>query len=473
MDPIRSAAQTPQHNLPPASIAGTESSRSSLESFRTAPVNTPQEQRRQDIRDLLNDIFAPYKLRAAEGDDVDPARIREQHQKIDRLIDSRSEKLLEANQTAADIRRVLEKAKTLDLASVNACAFANGLPFAATLILQYLKPEVLAMFGNSTGGQWAGSALQACIADRFMAPTLESLTADTQYLKPPTDKLHDSMQDSIKEKEPKTMQKTLEEGALWQSYLPRNLLRTAVVPAVASQNPQLATTLDGLGTPVTGILAGLITAMVRMQMQEGRDLIGPALLFGRKDAEERDEFEEQEWLQNYQAIDTASYSSQALNGLSRLVDLPKNFLADLISGKSARSLAEPESLYSSIALTGSFSAVGEAQAAAVRSAQEKGAGPGIAELARLGTITTLSIPAFAIYGMGYAGGKAGAESTENWLRQDHQVADKAKALAQGASTSISSTVNSLNSAVDSLRRRQRAPNDDQDIEMQDMRTTGR
>lgn len=464
---IRPAMPSPQPSLAPASNAESGSIRSSLESFQTAQVYSPAElQRRQDVRDLISDIFTPFKLPVVQGEEVDLTKIREQHAKIDRLIDSRTEGLLSIGHTSADIQRVLEKAKPLDTASVAACALANGLPFAVTLLVQHLKPEVLAMFGSTAGGQWAGSALQAGVADRFMAPTLGSLTADAQYLKPPSEKLHGAIQDSLKEKEPSAMRQTLEEGALWQSYLPRNLLRMQVVPAVASQNPQLAAQLDGLGTPLTGVLAGLVTALVRMQMQEGRDLIGPALLFGRQDSEERDEFGEQEWLQNYQAIDAASYSSHALNGLSRLLDVPKNLLADLVGGKHLKSLAEPESLYSTLALTGTFAMVGEAQAAAVERAVANGAGPGISELARLGTITALSIPAFALYGMGYAGGKPAAEASENWLRKDHQVAENTRALSQGVSTSFNST-------VDSLRRRQPARNDNPDAEMQNLRNTGR
>lgn len=449
------------------------SSTSSIESFRTA-YSEHDIQRRQGITNLLTDIFAAHKLRPSDIENADHEKIRMQNDKIDRLIESRTEKLFAAGQTPNDIRRVLEKANLLDSASVAACSVVNGLPFAATLIVQYLKPEVLAMFGSSAAGQWGGSALQACLADRFMAPTLENVTADAQYLKSPADKLHPAMQDSLKEKEPGALQSTLEEGALWQSYLPRNLLRMEVIPAVASVNPQLAATLDGLGTPITGVMAGMLTALVRMQMQEGRDLLGPALLFGRMDAEEKDEFEEEDWLKNYQAIDNASYSSHALQGLIRLFDMPKTFLADFISGKSLKSTVEPESLYSSIALTGSFAGVGEAQAVAVQTAIANGAGPGIQELARLGTITTLSIPAFALYGMGYAGGKPGAEKADEWLRHDHQLAEKGRALATSAGSSLneasrslsSSVSNSFNSTVDSLRRRQTAPRDNQDIEMQ-------
>lgn len=171
-------------------------------------------------------------------------------------------------------------------------------------------------------------------------------------------------------------------------------------------------------------------------------------MFGRVDAEEKDAFEEEDWLKNYQAIDKASYSSHALQGLNRLLDMPKNFLADLVSGNNLKSMVDPTNLYSSIALSGSFAAVGEAQAAATEKA-----GPGLQELARLGTITTLSIPAFALFGIGYAGGKPGGEATEKWLRQDHKRAETSSA----ASTSIST---SLNSQANSLRQRQHAPSDD-------------
>lgn len=460
MDALRSGNNALLHrnDTHASSEASPRSSTSSVQTFRTA-LSEHEQQRLRDIRGLLTDIFTAHKLTGGDGEDIDHEKIRAQHDKIDRLIESRTEKLFAAGQTTNDIRRVLEKASFLDQASIAACSVANGLPFAATLIVQYLKPEVLAMFGSSAAGQWAGSAVQACVADRFMAPTLENLTADSQYLKPPTDNLHTSMQDSLKEKEPSPLQSSLEEGALWQSYLPRNVLRMEVVPAVASVNPQLAATLDGLGTPITGVIAGMLTAFARMQIQEGRDLLGPALLFGRMDTEEKDEFEEEEWLENYQAIDQASYSSHALQGLTRLLDMPKNFLADLVSGNNLKSLVDPASIYSSIALTGSFAAVGEAQAAALETAKANGAGPGIQELARLGTITTLSIPAFALYGMGYAGGKPGAEAADQWLRQDHKVAETSKAISSSISTSLNSTVNSL-------RQRPNAQRDGEDVEMQ-------
>jgi len=333
-----------------------------------------------DIKAVMTEVFDGHKLQATPhappGSAETPAEfqritelnkgVEKQNAQIDSLIDSRAAKLQEMGETPADIRAMLGKAATLDRVSTNASSAFRAMPFAAASVLQFMKPQI-------NEGKWLPTALQPLaplisgavsgVMDTVGTGMMNQVTGNAHYLKASPGQLHDAMVRSLESNEPTKKQKVLDHAIGIQGYSLRNAARIGVGTIMEHAAPLAKGAVDISVVALGGMAANAVYGN-RLHTTEQRDsLRGGAFLFGRKDAQPKEDLaDETEWLDTYKALKDAGPSSLAFNAAKRVAGLPVDVLTDGLS--AIRNLATPSTLtQNGIGLSAGFAAVGAAQGA--------------------------------------------------------------------------------------------------------------
>lgn len=373
--PNRSFESLPQIGVSPSAadrLHGTAST-TSVEQVHAANL--------ADMKDVMEKVFAshrqeriPHSPPGSPAATLDEFRcinelnegIGKHNAQIDSLIDSRAAKLLLIEESPADVRAMLSKAAILDRVSTNASGAFRSASFAGASVLQFMKPLI-------NEGKWLPTALQPLarfipgavpgVMDTVGTGMMNQVTGNAHYLYASPDQLHDAMLHSLEKNDPGKKQKVLDHAIGIQGYTVRNASRTVVAPVMEHFAPSAKGATDISIVAGGGLLAGA-AYFNRLHTTEQRDsLRGPAFLFGRKDAQPKEDMaDETEWLDTYMALKDASVSSLAFNAAKRLAGLPVDVLTDGLS--AMRNLATPTTLaQNGIALALGFAAVGVAQEA--------------------------------------------------------------------------------------------------------------
>lgn len=309
-----------------------------------------------DMKDVMREVFASHRRGIIGWHEA----------QIDSLIDSRAAKLLEIKESPADVRAMLSKAAILDRVSTTASDFVRAMPFQAASVLQYMKPQI-------NEGKWLPIALQPLapfisgavsgVMDTVGTGMMNQMTGNAHYLRASPDQLHDAMVHSLENNDPGKKQKVLDHAIGIQGYSVRNAARTGVGPAMEHFAPSAKGATDISFVVGGGLLANVFYGN-RIHTTEQRDsLRGGAFLFGRKDAQPKENMDDEtEWLDAYMALKDAGVSSLAFNAVKRVAGLPVDGLTDGLS--ALRNLATPTTvLQNGFALSAGFAAVGMAQGA--------------------------------------------------------------------------------------------------------------
>lgn len=385
-----------------------------------------------DIKDVMEEVFASHRQeRIPHSPPGSPAAtldefwcinelnegIGKHNAQIDSLIDSRAAKLLKIGESAADVRAMLSKAAILDRVSTTASGFVRAMPFAAASVLLYMKPQI-------NEGKWLPTALQPLapfisgavsgVMDTVGTGMMNQMTGNAHYLRASPDQLHDAMAHSLEKNGPGKKQKVLDHAIAIQGYSVRNAARTGEGPVMEHFAPSAKGATDIGFVAGGGLLANALYAN-RIHTTEQRDsLRGGAFLFGRKDAQPKENIDhETEWLDAYMALKDAGVSCLAFNAAKRAAGLPVDVLTDGLS--AIRNLATPTTLaQNGMALSAGFAAVGTAQVALAGLVSHPVAKEAVSQI----TNTVLSAGVFAGWtALGVVTDPV-ADSAEKFLRND-------------------------------------------------------
>lgn len=437
------------------------------ESSRAAEVDHAQrrEQNRQEIQHHLHTLFDAYRKPTTLPPDAsaqDHADVTEHNQKIDELVAARAKVLADNDEDLASVRETMDKAKNLDKWTTSASSLVAGIPFAAVAVAQHLKPSLLTapaqMLASSplarAAIESAIAGAQAGIADQASTAFQKEMNEDSLFLKVPSEKLHDVMVQALEKKEPNLARKAADGATTIQTFNMRNVVRNSVDVGMATKrqgelSPQQlaqatsqAASVKTSFTAVGGLAAGVGTGHWTRSKEESQGLRGEALLFARKDANPKDNLEDEtDWLDTYRAAKDAGWKSMASNGMSRVGNATLGSLSNTLEG--ARSVLTGGSvLTNGVALSGGFGLTGLAQ-------------KGLSDLvsdplakAAVDNATNLvgSGMTFTAYGASAAAGQTLADKGQEWLDKDNHAAPKA-----AGRQAIESTRNVANQALASTR----------------------
>ncbi|PKM34491.1 MAG: hypothetical protein CVV08_00860 [Gammaproteobacteria bacterium HGW-Gammaproteobacteria-12] len=461
--------------LPLASHNSVEGS-SHAESSQAAEVNHAQrrEQNRREIQDHLHTLFDAYRKPTTLPPDAsaqDHTDVTEHNQKIDELVAARAKVLAENDEDVASVRETMDKAKNLDKWTTSGSSLVAGIPFAAVAVAQHLKPGLVSapaqMLASSplarAAIESAVAGAQAGIADQASTSFQKEMNDDAFFLKVPSEKLHDVMVQALEKKEPNLARKAADGATTIQTFNMRNVVRNGVDIGMAakrqgelsaqqlekavSQAASVKTSFTALG----GLAAGIGTGHWNRSKEESQGLRGEALLFARKDAEPKDNLEDEtDWLETYRAAKDANWKSMASNGMSRVGNATLGALSNTLEG--ARSVLTGGSvLTNGVALSGGFGLTGLAQ----KGLSDMVSNP-VAKAA-IDNATNLvgSGVTFTAYGASAATGQTLADKGREWLDKDNHAAPKAagrqaiESAKNGANQALAATRNGANQALDS------------------------
>ncbi|MEO6918674.1 MAG: hypothetical protein ABI188_06380 [Collimonas sp.] len=327
---------------------------------------------RDAISAQLHDIFAPH---INEGN----------HEAFALLINERANRLDEKGETPETIHQTLSKGRNMDRVAQATVGFVRSVPFGIASRLMDAK-QVLTAAAKTPAQAGAIVGAFSGAADTVGAKMLEKSTSDTQWMKADAEQLEPVMAEA-KGATGNLFKQALEISASFQTYTGRNILRNAVVPAVAKKaGAAAAAEVDSWIAAAGGPVAGAAAYAAMNAFNEKKHRVGPEYLLGRPD-----------WEEHFDSLKHATWTDAGVNGLKRAGRLPVDVATDTLSG--ARELFTAKRILTNGVLTGGFAGVSAAKAAAGIAAKKAGMKPAMISAVQetVGTIT--SAPVFAAWTM--------------------------------------------------------------------------
>lgn len=337
---------------------------------QSAEVSAAALNQAQSMRHLLTTYvtsqFQPYK------DRLDP---ESGHRgEIDRIIESRVNKLMEENISFQELGTLMEKAQKMDRNASMVSGTAGGVPFAVASSLQAAIPVITGIGANIQNPVAKAAALgtislaAASAMDQVGGASIKKLREDAYYLHAPADKLHDSLNAAL-ETIDTTANLAVQNAKEAQTFTIRNGIRTVVGPVVAAINPKAEPIVDTAIAIAGGLAAGTGTGYLANSRRTEQGTSGPALLLGRRDAEAKEDLsQETEWIDTLKALrDATTIRTPLANGVGRLADAGRTLVSDPLGAvsRTAKATFTPSGAANVSTLTAGFTALEAGKGAAV------------------------------------------------------------------------------------------------------------
>jgi hypothetical protein len=310
--------------------------------------------------------FQPYK------DRLDP---ESGHRgEIDRIIESRVNKLMEENISFKELGDLMEKAKNMDRNASMVSGTAGGAPFAVASSLQAAIPVITGIGANIPNPVAKAAVLgtislaAASAMDQVGGASIKKLREDAYYLHAPADKLHDSLNAAL-ETIDTTANLAVQNAKEAQTFTMRNAVRTVVGPVVAAINPKAEPIVDTAIAIAGGLAAGTGTGYLANSRRTEQGTSGPALLLGRRDTETKEDLsQETEWIDTLKALrDATTIRTPLANGVGRLADAGRTLISDPLGAvsRTAKATFTPSGAANVTTLTAGFTALEAGKGAVV------------------------------------------------------------------------------------------------------------
>lgn len=324
----------------------------------------------REMRHLLTDYisrqFRPYR---------DRLEAESPHRgEIDRIIESRVDKLMEENISFEELQTVMDKAKKMDRNASMVSGTVGGLPFALASTLQATIPAITGAGANiqnpvaKAAAQGAISLAAASVIDQVGGASMKKLREDAYYLQAPGDKLHESLKVALESIDTKA-NLAIKNAKEAQTFTIRNAVRMIAGPVAAKLNPAVEPILDTALAITGGLAAGAGTGYAAHNRRTEQFTSGPALLLGRRDAEPKQDLnQETEWFDVLQALRGANtFSTPLINAGGRLADAGRTLLTDPLGAlsRTAKGTFTASGAANVTTLTGGFAALEAGKGAAV------------------------------------------------------------------------------------------------------------
>lgn len=210
----------------------------------------------REMKHLLTDYmtrqFQPYK------DRLDP---ESPHRgEIDRIVESRVDKLMAENISFEELGALMEKAKKMDRNASMVSGTAGGVPFAVASSLQAAIPAITGIGTNiqhpvAKAAALGGISLAAAsVMDQVGGASMKKLREDAYYLHAPAEKLHESLKAAL-ETIDTTANLAIQNAKEAQTFTIRNGIRTVVSPMTAAINPKAEPIVDATLAIAGGLAA--------------------------------------------------------------------------------------------------------------------------------------------------------------------------------------------------------------------------
>ncbi|MBD8710284.1 hypothetical protein IFT47_27070 [Pseudomonas sp. CFBP 13711] len=337
---------------------------------QSAEVSAAALNQAQSMKHLLttyvSNQFQPYK------DRLDP---ESGHQReIDRIIESRVNKLMEENISFQELGTLMEKAEKMDRNASMVSGTTGGVPFAVASSLQAAIPVITGIGANIQNPVAKAAALgtislaAASAMDQVGGASIKKLREDAYYLHAPADKLHESLNAALATIDT-TANLAIQNAKEAQTFTIRNGIRTVVGPVVAAINPKAEPIVDTAIAIAGGLAAGTGTGYLANSRRTEQGTSGPALLLGRRDAEAKEDLsQETEWIDALKALrDAKTVRTPLANGVGRLADAGRTLITDPLGAvsRTAKATFTPSGAANVSTLTAGFTALEAGKGAAV------------------------------------------------------------------------------------------------------------
>lgn len=425
--PDRAQAETAQH---------------AVQAQGVGVITDPAE--RTAVRDYMRDRFAQYRLPVSpQATPAEADLARAQHEMLDSIADSRSERLLQEGENLAAIRSTMENAGRLDRYATHGTALVGGLPFTGVVAAQFAKPEIVSnvtkiVFGEIDNGLLKATAeggvggMEAHFPDEFFQRLFAEAKADAFFLKAPADKLHPDVARGLEAKQQGAIREALEDAKQIQTYLVGAVITGTVSASLRlSGRPEAADLFNKIAVPLRNYASGLATANLKHNAQTARQERGEALLFGLRDAgtslDTTDQASvrrtlegEQDWFSVYKAAKQGSVLSAIGHGGQRL--------GNMLLGVPANALdAAGKALISANSFGGGYFGLGAtfaARAAAERVGTNAVSGPAAQTIVGTSINTLGTGVAFGIWAFVASMTSTLSDKGKAWLNDDNHAKPK-------------------------------------------------
>lgn len=389
----------------------------------------------QSMKHLLttyvSNQFQPYK------DRLDP---ESGHRgEIDRIIESRVNKLMEENISFKELGDLMEKAKNMDCNASMVSGTTGGVPFAVASSLQAAIPVITGIGANIQNPVAKAAALgtislaAASVGDQVGGASIKKLREDAYYLHAPADKLHESLNAALATIDT-TANLAIQNAKEAQTFTMRNALRTVVSPVVAAINPKAEPIVDTAIAIAGGLAAGTGTGYLANSRRTEQGTSGPALLLGRRDAEAKEDLsQETEWIDTLKALrDATTIRTPLANGVGRLADAGRTLVTDPLGAvsRTAKATFTPSGAANVSTLTAGFTALEAGKGAAVNALSKQH--PALSSFAKHAVNT--------VGGAAVFGGNAAGVAVGDKLVDDFKSRRKTAAEATAGATETAQSV---------------------------------
>lgn len=375
--------------------------------------------------------FQPYK------DRLDP---ESGHRgEIDRIVESRVNKLMEENISFQELGTLMEKAEKMDRRASMVSGTAGGVPFAVASSLQAAIPAITGIGANIQNPVAKAAALgtislaAASAMDQVGGASIKKLREDAYYLHAPADKLHESLNAALATIDT-TANLAIQNAKEAQTFTIRNGIRTVVGPVVAAINPKAEPIVDTALAIAGGLAAGTGTGYLTHNRRTEQGTSGPALLLGRRDAEAKEDLsQETEWIDALKALrDAKTVRTPLANGVGRLADAGRTLVTDPLGAvsRTAKATFTPSGAANVSTLTGGFAALEAGKGAAVNALSKQH--PALGSLAKHAVNT--------VGGAAVFGGNAASVAVADKLVDDFKSRRKTTAEPTAGATETAQSV---------------------------------
>jgi hypothetical protein len=316
--------------------------------------------------------FQPYKDRL----DAESGHRGE----IDRIIESRVNKLMEENISFQELGTLMDKAKKMDRNASMVSGTTGGVPFAVASTLQAAIPAITGVGVDIhhpvTKAAVLGtiSLAAASAMDQVGGASIKKLREDAYYLHAPAEKLHESLKVAL-ETIDTTANLAIQNAKEAQTFTIRNGIRTVVGPVVAAINPKAEPIVDTALAIAGGLAAGTGTGYLAHNRRTEQGTSGPALLLGRRDSPPKPDLsQETEWIDALKALrDAKTVRTPLANGVGRLADAGRTLVTDPLGAMSrtAKATFTPSGAANVTTLTGGFAALEAGKGAVVNALSQQ------------------------------------------------------------------------------------------------------
>ncbi len=299
---------------------------------------------------------------------------------IDRIIESRVNKLMEENISFQELGTLMEKAEKMDRRASMVSGTAGGVPFAVASSIQAAIPVITGIGANIPNPVAKAAVLgtislaAASAMDQVGGASIKKLREDAYYLHAPADKLHESLNAALATIDT-TANLAIQNAKEAQTFTIRNGIRTAVGPVVAAINPKAEAIVDTALAIAGGLAAGTGTGYLTHNRRTEQGTSGPALLLGRRDAEAKEDLsQETEWIDALKALrDAKTVRTQLANGGGRLADAGRTLVSDPLGAisRTAKATFTPSGAANVATLTGGFAGLEAGKGAVVNALSKK------------------------------------------------------------------------------------------------------